>query len=62
MRSGEHRTAKIDIFAFALILFKIVVGLPASAKTSTSEELGQLLVNTWERGERPEFVPEFASG
>jgi serine/threonine-protein kinase len=44
-RSAEERTAKVDVLSFALILFEIVVGLPALGKTSTSEELGRLPVN-----------------
>jgi hypothetical protein len=49
MRSGEERTAKIDVFSFALILFEIVVGLPVLGKTSSSEELGKLPVSGHER-------------
>jgi serine/threonine protein kinase len=61
MRSGEGRTAKIDVFSFALILFKIVVSLPVPGKTSTSEEVGKLPVNACERVGIPGFVPEFVS-
>jgi serine/threonine protein kinase len=61
MLSGEERTAKIDVFSFALILFEIVVGLPALGETSTSEQLGKLPVNARERAEIPAFVPEFVS-
>jgi serine/threonine protein kinase len=61
MLSGEERTAKIDIFSFALILFKIVVGLSALGETSTSEQLGKLPVNACERAEIPVFVPTFVS-
>jgi serine/threonine protein kinase len=59
MRSGEERTAKIDVFSFALILFEIVVGLPALEKTNTSEGLEKLPVNACEHVEIPGFVPEF---
>jgi serine/threonine protein kinase len=61
VRSGEECTAKIDLFSFALILFEIVVGLPALGKTSTSEELEKLPVKASERVEIPGFVPEFVS-
>jgi hypothetical protein len=44
-----------------LILFKIVVGLPAIERTSASEELGELPVNACGRVEIPGFVPEFVS-
>jgi serine/threonine protein kinase len=59
MLSGEERTPKIDVFSFALILFEIVVGLPAIGRTSTSEESGKLPANACERVEIPGFVPEF---
>jgi hypothetical protein len=59
MRAGEERTAKIDVFSFALILFEIVVGLPALGRTNASEELGKLPVNACERVESPGFVPTF---
>jgi hypothetical protein len=62
MLSGEERTAKIDVFSFALILFEIVVGLPALGRTSPPEEPGKLPVSAWERVEIPGFVPEFVSG
>jgi hypothetical protein len=45
VRFGEERTAKIDRFAFALILFEIVVSLPALGSTSASEEFEKLPVN-----------------
>jgi hypothetical protein len=45
MWSGEERTAKIDVFSFALILFEIVVILPALGSTSPSEGLGKMPVN-----------------
>jgi hypothetical protein len=45
MRSGEEHTAKIDVSSFALILFKLVVSLPALGRTITSEELEKLRVN-----------------
>jgi serine/threonine protein kinase len=61
IRSGEERTAKIDVFSFALILFEIVVGLPALGKTSTSEGLGKLPVNVCRRVEITGFVPGFVS-
>jgi hypothetical protein len=61
MRSGEERTAKIDVFSFASILFKVVVGLPALGRTSTSEELRKLSMNPCERVDIPGFVPEFVS-
>jgi serine/threonine protein kinase len=61
MLPGEERTAKIDVFSFALILFEIVVGLPALGRTSPSEELGKLPVNACECVEIPGFVPEFVS-
>jgi serine/threonine protein kinase len=61
MRSGEERTAKIDVFSFALIMFEIVVGVPALGMTSPSEELGKMPVNACERVEIPGFVPEFVS-
>jgi serine/threonine protein kinase len=61
MRSGQERTAKIDVFSFALILFEIVVGLPALGRTSTSEKLGKLSMNACERVDIPGFVPEFVS-
>jgi hypothetical protein len=48
MRSGEDCTAKIDVFAFALILFKIVVGLPALGRTGGSKGLRKLPVNACE--------------
>jgi serine/threonine protein kinase len=61
MLSDEERTAKTDVFSFALILFEIVVGLPALGRTSPPEELGKLPVNACERVEIPGFVPEFVS-
>jgi serine/threonine-protein kinase len=61
MRSGEKRTAKIDAFTFALILFEIVVGLPALGRTSASEELGKLPVNACERVAIRGFVLTFVS-
>jgi serine/threonine protein kinase len=61
MRSGEKRTAKIDVFSFALILFEIVVGWPSVERTSASEELGKLPANACERVEIPGFVPTFVS-
>jgi serine/threonine protein kinase len=61
MLSGEERTAKIDVFSFALILFEIVVGLPVFGGTSTPEEPGKLPVNACERVEIPGFVPKFIS-
>jgi serine/threonine protein kinase len=61
VRSGEERTAKIDIFSFVLILLEIVVGLRGLGKTSISEELGKLSTNAYERVEIPRFVPEFVS-
>jgi serine/threonine protein kinase len=62
MMYSEERTAKIDVFSFALILFEIVVGLPALGRTSTPEEPGKLPVNVCERVEIPGFVPKFVSG
>jgi serine/threonine-protein kinase len=59
MLSGEERAAKIGVFAFALILFEIVVGLPAVGRTIASEELGKLPVNACERVEITGFVPTF---
>jgi hypothetical protein len=61
MLSGGERTAKIDVFSFALILFEILVGLPAIGRTSASEELGKLPVNACERVAIPGFVPTFVS-
>jgi hypothetical protein len=61
MRPGSERTAKVDVFSFALILFEIVIGLPSLGRTGTSEELGKLPVNAYERVEIPGFVPEFIS-
>jgi hypothetical protein len=49
--------AKNDVFSFTLILFEIVIGLPALGRTSTSEELGKVPVNAHERAEIPGFVP-----
>jgi serine/threonine protein kinase len=48
MLSGEERTAKIDIFSFALILFEIVVCLPVIGRTHASEDLEELPVNACE--------------
>jgi hypothetical protein len=62
MMTGEERTAKTDVFSFALILFEIVVGLPALGRTSTPEEPGKLPVSARERLEIPGFVPKFVSG
>jgi serine/threonine protein kinase len=53
---GQECTPKIDVFSFALILFEVVVGVPALGRTSTSEELGKLPVNACERVEIPGFV------
>jgi serine/threonine protein kinase len=61
LRFGEDRTASIDIVSFALILFEIVVGLPAVGRTSASEELGKLPMNAYERVKIPGFVPTFVS-
>jgi hypothetical protein len=61
MLSSEERTAKVDVFSFALVLFEIVAGLPALGKTSVSEELAKLPVNACERVEIPGFVPEFVA-
>jgi serine/threonine protein kinase len=49
MLSGEECPAKIDVFSFALILFEIVVGLPALGRRNSSEELKKLPVNACER-------------
>jgi serine/threonine protein kinase len=62
MQSGEERTARIDVFSFALILFEIVVGFPALGRTNASEEPEKLPVNVYERVEIPGFVPKFVSG
>jgi hypothetical protein len=61
MRCGEECTVKIDIFSFALILFAIVVGLPALGRTSTSEEFEKQPRNACERVEIPAFVQTFVS-
>jgi serine/threonine protein kinase len=61
MRSGEERTAKIDVFSFVLILFEIVVGLSFFGGINTSEEIGKLSVNVCERVDIPGFIPELAS-
>jgi serine/threonine protein kinase len=61
MLSGEERTAKVDVFSFALILFEILVGLPTLRRTCASEGLGRLPVNACECVEIPGFVPEFVS-
>jgi hypothetical protein len=61
MRFGEERTAKIDAFSFAFILFEIVVDLPALRRKSTSDELGKLPVNACECVEIPGLIPEFVS-
>jgi hypothetical protein len=61
MLSGEERTAKVDIFSFALILFEIVVSSPALGRTGASEELETLLINACERVQIPGFVPTFVS-
>jgi hypothetical protein len=47
MLSDQERTSKIDVSSFALILFEIVVGLPALGRTSAFEEVGKLPVNAW---------------
>jgi serine/threonine protein kinase len=60
-RSSEESTAKIDVLSFALILFEIVIRLPVVGRTSASEELGKLPMNTCERFEIPGFVPKFVS-
>jgi serine/threonine protein kinase len=61
MMSSEERTAKIDVFSFALILFEIVVGLPAFGRTGSPEDPGKLPVSVCERVEIPGFVPDFVS-
>jgi hypothetical protein len=61
VRSGEECTAKIDVFSFALILFEIMVSLPALGRTSTSKGLGKLPMNACPRVEISGFVPEFVS-
>jgi hypothetical protein len=61
MRSGEERTAKIDVLAFALILFEIVVSLPVLETTSLSEAIMKLPVNACERVEIPGLVSKFVS-
>jgi hypothetical protein len=44
-----------------LILFEIVIGLPALRRTSASEGLRKLPLKTCESVEIPGFVPEFVS-
>jgi hypothetical protein len=61
IQCSEEGIAKIDVFAFALILFEIVVNLPVLGKTDASEGLGKMPVNMCERIEIPGFVPEFVS-
>jgi serine/threonine protein kinase len=61
IRSSEERTAKIDVFSFRLIMFEIVVGLPALGQISRLEELGKLSTKAYERVEIPGFVLEFVS-
>jgi hypothetical protein len=48
LQSSEERTLKIDVFSFALILFEIVVDLPALGRTRPSEHLETLSVNACE--------------
>jgi serine/threonine protein kinase len=59
MPSGEERTAKIDVFSFALILFEIVVCFPALGKTSPSEEIGKLSMNACEPVQISACLSEF---
>jgi serine/threonine-protein kinase len=61
MLPGEELTAKIDVFSFVLILFEIVIGLPALGQTNASEGLEKLPANLCECPEIPGFVPEFVS-
>jgi hypothetical protein len=59
MRSREDRTAKIDVFWFALIWFGVLVGFPALGRTNTSKELGKLPARMCEWVDIPGFVPKF---
>jgi hypothetical protein len=62
LRCGPLKsTAKVDVFSFALILFEIVLGLPALGRRNTSEGLEKLPVNACERIDIPGSIPEFVS-